>query len=317
MARHVLLTCCCICVVLAEAFEATQASALQDNAVRVPLNHYFKGHATGDSSHMRSAFLPTAHIEGVQDGKVVSWTLDEYCSRFTGKPADDESSRRRTIDSIDVSGDAAMARATLIHGAVTFTDYFILLKVGDEWRIANKVYVAQTRGDQNETSSDGVAADALLQEVIAIVSGPGGERDWDRLRTRFVVGAAMLGVRREPTGQTRVRTQDLDAWIQGARKYLQDNSLYERVVSREVTQQPGALHLLVTLESRRSPDSAPYQRTTNALMLIMVGGHWRILSWTVLEETPLNSPFQHDALRIYLDQAPFVSSPESTSASSS
>ena len=31
----------------------------------------------------------TAHIEGVRDGRFTSWTLDEYCSRFTGQPADD------------------------------------------------------------------------------------------------------------------------------------------------------------------------------------------------------------------------------------
>jgi hypothetical protein len=98
------------------------------------------GHATGDASHMRKAFLPSAHIDGVRDGKFVSWTVDEYCARFTGKPEADEASRRRTIDTVDVSGSAAMARATLVHGPTTFTDYFVLLKVGDEWKIANKVY---------------------------------------------------------------------------------------------------------------------------------------------------------------------------------
>ena len=46
----------------------------------------------------------------------------------------------RTIDLIDVSGDSAMAKATLDHGATVFTDYFVLLKVNDEWKIANKVY---------------------------------------------------------------------------------------------------------------------------------------------------------------------------------
>jgi hypothetical protein len=33
-----------------------------------------------------------------------------------------------------------MERATLVHGATTFTDYFVLLKVDGEWKIANKVY---------------------------------------------------------------------------------------------------------------------------------------------------------------------------------
>ena len=108
--------------------------------VRAAISHYFRGHATGDASHMRKAFLPTAHVEGIREGKFTSWTLDEYCALFKGKPAGDESARVRTIDSIDVSGNSGMAKATLVHGPTVFTDYFVLLKVGDEWRIANKVY---------------------------------------------------------------------------------------------------------------------------------------------------------------------------------
>src|SRR5688572_27318234 len=111
-----------------------------DQGARAAIEQYFRGHATGDGAEMRKAFLPTAHIEGVRNGAFTSWTVEEYCSRFTGKPTDDEASRKRTIDSIDVSGTAAMARATLVHGATTFTDYFVLLKVSGEWKIANKVY---------------------------------------------------------------------------------------------------------------------------------------------------------------------------------
>jgi hypothetical protein len=116
--------------------------AADDAAIRVTRGRYLQGHATGDPSHMRLAFWPTAHIEGIRDGKFVSMTLDDYCARFPGTPAADEATRRRTIDSIDITGPAAMARVTLIHGATTLRDYFVLLKVDGEWRIANKVYAA-------------------------------------------------------------------------------------------------------------------------------------------------------------------------------
>jgi hypothetical protein len=126
-----------MCVVFSSA---AVAQSPDEAGVRAAVNQYLKGHATGDPAEMRKAFLPTAHIEGIRDGKFVSWTVDEYCSRFTGKPASDESTRRRTIDRVDVSGAAAMASATLVHGATTFTDYFVLLEVNGEWKIANKVY---------------------------------------------------------------------------------------------------------------------------------------------------------------------------------
>ena len=66
-------------------------------AARKPLEAYIKGHATGDAAYMRQAFLPTAHIEGIRDGKLLSWTADEYIAGFKGKPAEDEAKRKRRV----------------------------------------------------------------------------------------------------------------------------------------------------------------------------------------------------------------------------
>src|SRR5687767_15996641 len=85
---------------------------------------YFRGHATANADTMRAAFMPTAHIEGVRNGVFTSWTVDQYVAGFRGTPAQDEASRTRVIDVVDKSGTAAMVRATLKHGATTFTDYF-------------------------------------------------------------------------------------------------------------------------------------------------------------------------------------------------
>ena len=119
---------------------ALAQQADEDAAVRKPLQAYLQGHATGDGAYMRQAFLPTAHIEGIRDGKFLSWTADEYIAGFKGKPAEDEAQRKRSIDQVDVTGNAAMARVTLDYPSGTFTDYFVLLKVDGEWKIANKVW---------------------------------------------------------------------------------------------------------------------------------------------------------------------------------
>jgi hypothetical protein len=118
----------------------TRIQASEEAAVRAAINQYFKGHATARTDEMAAAFLPTAHIEGIRSGTFTTWTVNEYAGRFTGTPAADEASRRRTIDRVEVSGTAAMASATLVHGGTTFTDYFVLLKVNGAWKIANKVY---------------------------------------------------------------------------------------------------------------------------------------------------------------------------------
>ena len=124
----------------AAADEAKAGDEADRALIRETLGHYFRGHATGDGAHIRKAFLPTAHIEGVRDGKFASWTLEEYASRFKGVPPADEATRTRTVDAIDVTGSAAVAKAILTAAGAVTTDYFVLLKLGAEWKIANKVW---------------------------------------------------------------------------------------------------------------------------------------------------------------------------------
>jgi hypothetical protein len=130
-------------VIVARTTAAQPAS--DDASIRATIGEYFRGHATADSTVMRRPFLPSAHIEGMRQGKFVSWTVDQYVAGYRGTPAADEASRTRRIDEISISGSAAMAKATLDHGAIVFTDYFVLLKVDGAWKIANKVYHAEPK----------------------------------------------------------------------------------------------------------------------------------------------------------------------------
>jgi hypothetical protein len=121
-----------------------------DEAVVRPLLEYIAGHATGDSAHFRQAFLPSAHVEGVREGRFVSWTLDEYCALFNGSPAVDEESRRRQVDGVDVHGNVATASMTLLHGPDAFTDLFLLVELDGTWFIANKVYRRRPAANPHE-----------------------------------------------------------------------------------------------------------------------------------------------------------------------
>ena len=115
----------------------------EEAAVRLPLELYMRGHAEDNAAHMRAAFMPTARLESVREGPLTSWDLDTYCQRFKNTPAADEATRRRTIDAMDIVGTAAYAKVTLVHGNITFTDYFLLLKTEQGWKIANKAFHAQ------------------------------------------------------------------------------------------------------------------------------------------------------------------------------
>lgn len=113
--------------------------------VRACIEYYFQGHATGDGDKFRRAFHPDAKLFFIRDGKVTQWTLEEYAGRASGKPAPDEALRKRRIESIDITGNAAIAKIVLDYPSVTFTDYMSLLKIGDEWKIVNKTFHANPK----------------------------------------------------------------------------------------------------------------------------------------------------------------------------
>lgn len=120
-------------------------------AVRVPLENYLKAHATGDPAYARKAFNSVGNMIWVKDGKYSIESFDHFITRaFTGKPAADEAQRKdhRKIESIDITGNAAIAKIVLDYPTVKFTDYMTLLKIDGEWKIVNKSYYAEPKGSK-------------------------------------------------------------------------------------------------------------------------------------------------------------------------
>ena len=127
------------------------AQTSEKDAVRVPLENYIKGHATGDPEIMRKAFHTEGNLIFIRDGKYTTRSFAEFIGGFTGKPAADEEKRRREIESIDVYGNAASAKIILDYPAVKFVDYMSLLKIDGEWKIVNKIFYAEPKQQQKKT----------------------------------------------------------------------------------------------------------------------------------------------------------------------
>jgi hypothetical protein len=124
------------------------ADPTEEAGVRLALNAYIQGHATGQADAFRRAFHPEARMLYAKDGHFVKTEIADFIARAPGTPAADEDRRRRTIDFIDIVGDAAIARLTLTYPDVTFTDYMTLLKIDGEWRIVSKVFHADRQAPQ-------------------------------------------------------------------------------------------------------------------------------------------------------------------------
>ena len=126
------------------AWFSVNAQDPEEHAVRGAIEHYFRGHATGNGEHFRKVFHPDSKLFAVRDGKYWQLTSEEYIARASGKPAADEEKRMRRIDSIDITGNVAIAKITLHYPQVKFTDYMSMLKIDGEWKIVNKTFFGES-----------------------------------------------------------------------------------------------------------------------------------------------------------------------------
>ena len=124
---------------------AAGAAGAEDAAVRKTLDLYFQGHATGDGEYYRKAFHPEAKLFAIREGKFWQLPSADYIARASGKPAQDEASRKRTVESLDITGNVAVAKLVLDYPDARLTDYMTLLKVDGEWKIVNKAFHAEPK----------------------------------------------------------------------------------------------------------------------------------------------------------------------------
>ena len=121
------------------------AQVSDKDAARVPLENYIKGHATGDAEFMRKAFHTEGNLVFIRDGKVTTRSFADYIAGFTGKPAADEAQRKRTIEAVDVTGNAGVGKIVLDYPTTRIVDYMSLLKINGEWKIVNKIFYTEPK----------------------------------------------------------------------------------------------------------------------------------------------------------------------------
>lgn len=129
------------------------AFAQDKDLVKVPLENYLQGHATGNGEFHQKAFYPESRLLWARDGKFTQRSSAEYIKGSSGKPAADEANRKRWIEVVDVTGNAAIGKIILDYPTTYFVDYFALLKIDGEWKIVNKSFHAQPRSNPTEKVS--------------------------------------------------------------------------------------------------------------------------------------------------------------------
>ena len=107
--------------------------------INKPLMDYIEGTANGEPDRLKRAFHPDFNLYFVQNDSVKAWSGKGYISNVKqGR----KSNRIGKIISVDYENDAAIAKIEIDmpDRKRLYTDYLMLLKVKDDWKIIHKSF---------------------------------------------------------------------------------------------------------------------------------------------------------------------------------
>jgi len=128
--------------------------------------------------------------------------------------------------------------------------------------------------------------DSILIAIYDVISGPAGDRDWNRFRSLFVPEARLTSAQKNKDGS--IFLENVEGYVQGAGSYFKMHGFYEKSVVNRVDKFGSIAQVFSSYESRNAPNEKPFARGVNSIQLFNDGTRWWVLSILWDEESPAN-----------------------------
>ncbi|MEO0870437.1 MAG: nuclear transport factor 2 family protein [Pseudomonadota bacterium] len=136
----------CVMISLCGVRDAPYPASVEKADIEAVLQKYIDGTSKGKPDLLREAFHPEFNLYARNaDDTLRIWDGNEYISLFeSGKPRN----RIGRVVYVDQEGDTAVARVEIeIPQDRLFTDYFLLVKYGGQWKIIHKSFTSRPLDD--------------------------------------------------------------------------------------------------------------------------------------------------------------------------
>ena len=141
-----------------------------------------------------------------------------------------------------------------------------------------------TRTDPADVST----LDGIVTALYASISGPAGDRDWDRFRGLFIPGAILMNAGPRPDTMPAPAPVSPDGYRERTAPYFRENPFFETEIARTTHRYGTVAQLWSTYESRRAPDAEPFARGINSIVAVRHGDRWWIAAIIWDSERPDN-----------------------------
>jgi len=137
-----------VCValsVIAPSRVRSQTPTADDKAVRATVERYLHGLKFNDTTDFHRAFWPDAKLLFIKrDGTLGQLSQAEWYRGFAASAGKEEQGKLEIV-SVDISGSAASVKVMETYPTSVYIDYLNLLRIGQDWRIVNKIYMSRPR----------------------------------------------------------------------------------------------------------------------------------------------------------------------------
>lgn len=132
------------------------------------------------------------------------------------------------------------------------------------------------------------SVDSLLAALYDVISGPAGERDWNRFRSLFLPDARLTSAEKTPDGVTHVRPSSVEDYVRLGGNYFLKNGFFEKPIVSRVQTFGNVAQVFSSYESRHALGEAPFARGINSLQMLYDGKRWWVVNILWDEERPDN-----------------------------
>src|SRR2546430_16133523 len=96
--------------------------------------------------------------------------------------------------------------------------------------------------------------DSILAALYGVISGPAGERDWERFRSLFLPLGRLTSATKNPDGSFRIHPMSVEDYAKGAGSYFAQHAFYESPIVNRVEAFGNVSQVFSSYESRRSEE---------------------------------------------------------------
>ncbi|HEX4544293.1 MAG TPA: hypothetical protein VH114_14090 [Candidatus Acidoferrum sp.] len=127
-------------------------------------------------------------------------------------------------------------------------------------------------------AEDVKSIDSIIAALYSVISGPAGERDWNRFRSLFLPQAQLTAAGKSADGSVRVHPMSVEDYVKGAGGYLAQHAFFESPIVSRVQTFGNVSQVFSSYESRHASDEAPFARGINSFQLLYDGHRWWVVS---------------------------------------